>query len=104
MKRTWFKTISLAVSGFVLLAACGVPTVTTLPDGTVAYLIPCDSTAGGMNYCFERAGKSCGAAGYTIVDEDGLVLSESDVADSDSNAWVAAYLTEQDSILVKCGD
>ena len=96
--------VALQVTGLAMLAACAGTTTTTLPDGTVAYEIPCDRASGGMNYCFERAGKSCGAEGYTIVDEEGQVLSTGTVAEAESAGRIASYLTDQESILVKCGD
>ncbi len=95
----------LAISAAVLLTACAGPNQVTLPDGTVAYAIACDGSPAGMNYCFERAGKSCGAEGYTIVDNDGSVISTSAAVDQDSQALVRlrAYSTDQSSMLVKCG-
>ena len=93
----------LIIAALALLTACAGPSQTTLPDGSVAYYIDCDGTAGGMNYCFERAGKSCGAAGYTIVDPGGRTLSKGDVADSDLQALIKVYRTDQNSILVRCG-
>ena len=92
----------LTGSVLALLAACAGPSQTTLPDGSVAYRIDCDGSAAGMNYCFERAGKSCGAAGYVIVDEDGQTISDSTAADSDAGALVREYAAGQNSILVSC--
>ena len=93
----------LLIYTMALVAACTAPPQTTLPDGSVAYLIECDGTTGGLNYCFERAGKSCGAAGYTIVGRDGRTLLTSDAIDSDTEAQVRAYETDQNSLLVRCG-
>lgn len=96
----------LAISLLALLAACAAPSLTTLSDGTVAYRIDCDATAQGLNYCFERAGKTCGAAGYRVVGRDGRIIATSDVADSDRVAQVSAFDTGQnkDSILISCGN
>lgn len=94
---------SIIICLLALLTACATQTQTTLSDGTVAYRMDCDGTAGGLNYCFERAGKSCGAAGYTIVDRDGRTISTSRVADSDMETLVRVYKTDQNSILVRCG-
>lgn len=88
----------------LVLAACAAPTQTTLSDGTVAFRIDCDGAVGGMNYCLERAGKSCGAAGYTIVDEDGRTISSSAACGTDIDACVKLYETDQNSILVRCGE
>lgn len=99
-------TTGIAISFLALLAACAAPSqTTTLPDGTVAYRIDCDATAAGLNYCFERAGKTCGATGYAIVSQDGRLISTSDVADSDRIEQVSAFDTGQneDSILISCG-
>ena len=87
----------------LLLAACAGPTQTTLADGTVAYQIECDGTAPGMNYCFERAGKTCGATGYSLVNSEGQVIASSDAAGSDPQSLGRVYKTVQNSILVKCG-
>lgn len=100
IKATQFGFI---VPLLALLAACAAETQTTLPDGTMAHRIDCDGTSGGLNYCFERAGKSCGADGYTIVDSEGRVISTSQVADSDMETLVREYETDQNSILVRCG-
>lgn len=95
--------LGLTISGLALLAACAAPPQTTLSDGTAAFRIDCEGRAGGLNYCFERAGKSCGSAGYSIVDPDGRMLSESDVVDSDLEALARAYDADQSSVLVRCG-
>ena len=95
--------LSLAPSLVVLLAACAAPTSTTLSDGTTATRIACDGTGRGLNYCFERAGKSCGAAGYTILDDSGRVLGKSDVADAGTDRLVRQYAEDQSSILIRCG-
>ena len=88
----------------LLLAACaGGPTVTTLPDGSVAYRIPCDGTARGLNYCLEKAGKSCGAEGYTIVTPDGRKLSTSDAVQGDAQALFKDYAADRNSLLIQCG-
>lgn len=100
IKATQF---GITISFLALLAACAAPTQTTLPDGTVAYRIDCDRTSAGLNLCFERAGKSCGADGYTIVDREGRTISTNRVADSDQAALVREYEANQNSILVKCG-
>ena len=104
MKNTNSLGFCLSLVALALLAACAAPSQTRLPDGSLAIRIVCDGTAGGLNYCFERAGKSCGATGYSIVDNTGRVLSGSRVADSDMEALVRAFETDQNSILVKCNN
>lgn len=103
MDQIMAMKFGLTICAFTLLAACAAPTQTTLSDGTVAYRIECDGTAAGLNYCFERAGKSCGAVGYTIVGQDGQTISDGDVGDSNAASLVREYATDQNSILVKCG-
>lgn len=103
MHDTRTKQFLFTVSAAVLLSACAGPSQVTLADGTVAYRIDCDGTAAGMNYCFERAGKSCGADGYTVVDRNGSTISTSAVADQDAQALVRSYSTDQNSMLIKCG-
>ena len=95
----------LAVSLLALLGACGsTPSVVTLPDGSVATRIDCGGSAVGLNYCFEQAGKSCGAAGYSIVSPDGRVLSTSEVASTDPESLTVAFSTDTNSILIKCNE
>ena len=87
------------------ISACRGMPETTLPDGSVAYRISCDSSPSGMNYCFERAGKTCGAAGYTVVDSEGRTLVRGGVtSDTDPEALVRSYQMDTNSILVKCGN
>lgn len=93
----------------ILMLACALsgcsslPTTATLADGTVAYRIDCDGSRSGLNYCFEKAGKSCGAEGYTIVDQSGTRLSNSKVADGDMASLIKAYEMDKNSILIRCG-
>lgn len=93
------------VSVLALLGACAAsaPSVVTLPDGSVAYRIDCGGSAVGLNYCFEQAGKSCGAEGYSIVSPDGRVLSTSEVAAADPESLTVAFSTDTNVIYVKCG-
>lgn len=102
MKLINATKLGFTIAALALFAACAAPSQTLLPDGTVAYRIDCDGTAAGMNYCFERAGKSCGAAGYVIVDQDGRTLSQSAAADTDMDALVRIYESDQNSILFRC--
>lgn len=92
----------LTIALLALFAACASPSHITLPDGTQAYRIDCDGVNNGMNTCFERAGKSCGADGYMILDKEGRTLSQSDVADTDVDATVKTYATDYNSILSGC--
>lgn len=103
MKQTMAIKLGLTISALTLLAACAATNETTLSDGTVATLIECDVTPSGLNYCFERAGKSCGAAGYTIVDADGSAVSKGSVAAADQASFVRDYAAGPNGILIKCG-
>ena len=97
-------TLSIAL-GVASLAACASgPSTTTLADGSVAYRIDCGASAADMNFCFEKAGKSCGADGYNIVGRDGVVLGTSEVAASDSVKVVKAWQSDRNSIYITCGD
>ena len=94
----------LMASAVLSLAACASgPSTTTLADGTVAYRIDCGASAADMNFCFEKAGKSCGADGYNIVGRDGVLLGTSEVAASDSVKVVKAWQTDRNSIYITCG-
>ncbi len=100
--RTTIK-LGVTVSAVTMLAACAAPTRTTLDDGTMALLIDCGGSTRGMNYCFEKAGKSCGADGYSIVGQDGRMIATGDAADTDPAAVVRNFDAETNNILVKCG-
>ncbi|MEO1201177.1 MAG: hypothetical protein AAFX10_00625 [Pseudomonadota bacterium] len=102
MTATRVLTVSLTAATLSLLAACAGPAQTTLEDGTVAYKIDCQASAAGLNYCFEKAGKSCGADGYLIVGRDGQVLGDSEVAASDNVKVVSAWQTDRNSIYIRC--
>lgn len=103
MQSKTIKTSLLACAVAALLAACAGPSEVRLSDGTMAYRISCDGTSAGLNYCFERAGKSCGAAGYSVVDSNGAVIATSAVASQDAEALVRDYSSVQNSLLIRCG-
>ena len=94
--------VPAALAG-LLLAACSGPSQVTLPDGSVAYRIDCGPSARDMNFCFEKAGKSCGAEGYRIVGNNGELLGNSEVAASDSVRVVKAWQADRNSIYISCG-
>lgn len=95
--------IVFTLCALAFLSACAAPSQTALSDGTMATRIACEGSANGLNYCFERAGKSCGAAGYRILDQNGQVLAKSDVASADAESMVRQYAMNQNSILFQCG-
>ena len=97
-------TRATLLAAAALLAACATPTTTTqLPDGTYAYRIDCGGSALGLNYCLEKAGKSCGAKGYTIVDERGNTVSSSVDLEDDPQALFKDWEGDRNSILIRCG-
>ena len=103
MKAKRINGLVAAISIGLCLAACAGPSEVTLPDGTLAYRIDCGASVTDMNYCFEKAGKSCGASGYRIVGRDGEVLGRSEAAASDSVRAVKAWQTDRNSIFISCG-
>ena len=98
-------SLGIAVCALSLLAACASqgPATTTLPDGSLAYRIDCGQGSGGMNFCFEKAGKSCGADGYTIVRPDGTFVSSSRANESERAVRVRQNQADRNSILITCG-
>lgn len=90
---------------FAIMGACAsVPSQVTLPDGTLATRIDCGGSTVGLNYCFEQAGKSCGAEGYSVVDPaTGAIISTSALAAADPDAFTVAFSTDTKSIFIKCG-
>jgi len=96
--------IAVAIAALSGCAVNDAPVVTRLPDGSVAYRMICDPTGNGMNYCFEKAGKSCGEQGYTIVGSGGEFLSSSDVAETELANFANQYQFDRNSILIKCGE
>ncbi len=105
MKKIKNIAFGLSLPLFALLAACGSqPSAITLPDGEIAYRIDCGQASGGMNFCFEQAGKSCGEHGYTIVRPDGTTVSSSAVAQGERATRVRENLADRNSILVTCGE
>ena len=103
MKGIRIEILVPLLSAVSVLAACAGPAQTTLPDGTLAYRIDCGASAADMNFCFEKAGKSCGADGYTIVGRNGELLGTGEVAASDSVKVVKAWQTNKNSIYIRCG-
>ncbi len=95
--------LTLFIPVLALLAACGAQTQTALPDGTMATRIDCSAQTGGLNFCFEKAGKSCGADGYTILARDGQAISSSNATETERIARIQSYQTDGNSILIKCG-
>ena len=100
--RTTLQTVLLS-SALVLLAACAGPSQTTLADGTLAYSIDCDGSSAGLQRCFERAGKSCGAEGYKLVAQDGRLITDASAAGLSSQSLVKIYEEDMNTIYFRCG-
>ena len=93
----------LALLAVCIVAGCAAPRTATMPDGTFAYRIDCDGTARGLNLCLEKAGKSCGARGYTIVTPEGDKVRTSDAVEGDAEALFKDFEGDRNSILIQCG-
>ena len=105
MQNKKILNIALAASTLALLGACApTPTVTNLPDGSAAYRIDCGGSSVGLNYCFEKAGKTCGAEGYSIVSPDGTVMATVDMSGTNAQELTTGFSTDTTSILIKCGN
>lgn len=95
--------VGFSLAACLLMTACaGTPQTTTFADGSTAMRIVCDASAAGLNRCFERAGRSCGATGYTIVDARGIPIAAGRTGDAPTESMVKEYEMDQNSILIKC--
>ncbi len=104
MLNNKIRNVATAAAALVLFGACSAnQTVTTLPDGSEAIRIDCGGSSVGVNYCFEKAGKTCGAEGYSIVRPDGTVMATVDMSGTNAQDLVRGFSTETNSILIKCG-
>lgn len=92
-----------ALLSLSLLAGCAGPVSTTLADGRSAWRVDCDGTARGFNLCLEKAGKSCGADGYTLVSETGDTLSTSEAIGNDRTAFYKDFAGDRNRIYFACG-
>ena len=103
MNRSNAAAIGLVIPILLLIAACAGQSSTTLPDGRTALRIDCSASVGGLNFCFEQAGKSCGAEGYTILGRGGEMISSSSATASEREARLRAYDADANSIFIVCG-
>lgn len=51
-----------------LLGGCVTATPTYTPEGKVGQSISCSGTALSWAHCYQKAGETCGAKGYDILD------------------------------------
>ncbi|MEL7537309.1 MAG: hypothetical protein AAFZ58_11825 [Pseudomonadota bacterium] len=95
------KTLAFALTAFVLalLTACAGPAQTILADGSLAYRVEC---ARGLNYCLEKAGKSCGGDGFVVIGRDGQTIAASEDDLEGSIARSAASASSQ-RMYFRCG-
>ena len=76
----------------LLLSGCVSVKPVTLSDGSVGHSIACNGTARNMGDCAAKAGEVCGAAGYTVMNQD-----------TNSTFNVFSPSTSSRSMSVKCG-
>lgn len=99
MRRSLFV---LASSALFVLGGCAAPQLTTLEDGTVAYQIDCDGTARGLNYCLEKAGRTCAARGYVLYNKAGERVSLAGEAGSSGQATYKEFEGDRNRIIFQC--
>jgi len=95
----------------MLAAGCTTVKPVTLSDGSQGHAISCGGTAQSMGDCMEKAGEICGAAGYTVMAQNGsstpVMLSNGSFQASpqfSSGGMMATYgAIVQRSLFVKCG-
>lgn len=83
--------ISFLLFALLLTGCVSVKTV-TLSDGTAGHSIACNGTARNMGDCAAKAGEICGAAGYTVMNQD---------VNSTFNVFTPS--TSSRSMSIKCG-
>ena len=104
MRNDTIRNIALAAFAVAALGACAAnEPITTLPDGSEAIRIECGGSSVGVNYCFEKAGKTCGAEGYSIVAPDGTVMATVNMSGTNAQDLTTGFSSETNSILIKCG-
>lgn len=92
---------SALLLSMVVLPGCATPEqTTTLEDGSMAFVIECDGTARGLNACLERAGRSCGATGYVLVDNTGRRVADSTSESGES--LIKDFSGDRNSIMFQC--
>jgi hypothetical protein len=97
------RTIAFFVVALAGLTGCATPDIVRLADGSLVYRIDCAGSASGLNYCYGRAGKTCGAEGFSVVDETGRVLSIGGGSTTTQDEQVMLHAADKNSLLVKCG-
>ncbi len=106
MNKSTLIKACLSAASLASLSGCagaGGSNLTVLADGTTALAIECDGTARGLNFCFELAGKSCGAQGYTILNEAGEAIGKSDYADAGTDRLIRQQAEDENRLLIRCG-
>ncbi len=67
-------TRSVAIVFLAILGGCVTSKEMYFPDGSKGHNVGCESIAGSMEGCFQRAGEICGAKGYKIMNNQAGVL------------------------------
>ena len=89
---------------FLVLAGCAAPRLTSLADGRSVYQIDCDGTPRGLNYCLEKAGRTCGARAYTLYAEDGRRISFGGDSEISGEVAYKDFPGDRSQILFLCED
>lgn len=90
--------LALTICLAALVSGCVAPKRIRLPDGNQGYAITCNGSARTWNWCYEQAGKACGAAGYDVLTQDGE-QSPNGVA-TQYGAMIGSNVTR--SMLIRC--
>ena len=103
MYRNYAPAVSTIVLAAAALSGCATPEqTTTLEDGSMAFTIECDGTARGLNACLERAGRSCGATGYVLVDNTGRRVADS--TSESGETLIKDFSGDRNGIMFQCED
>jgi hypothetical protein len=92
----------IAAAACAGLAGCAMSKQTYLPDGRLGHSISCDGTAVSMNYCYEKAGELCGAAGYDLITRENQTSPFGTASVSPSGGFGTYGAMNTKGILVAC--
>ena len=97
------KNLALLFIMSVVLLSCAISDKIHLSDGSEAYEIHCDGAAIGINVCFEKAMKLCGANGFKMLNNEGRFISSVEGMANNSSINYGP-LSISKSITIKCED
>ncbi|MEL7022826.1 MAG: hypothetical protein AAGL69_03700 [Pseudomonadota bacterium] len=86
------------------LSACATPRLTELADGSAVYQVDCDGTPRGLNYCLEKAGRTCGAQAYILYADDGRRIAFGGDAQVSGEVAYKDFPGDRSKILFRCED